>query len=70
MIEITDEYIKDGKLDKEALARLVADVVEIEVDKITFKTNVEFWQCDSLTSVAGATFKKGFKAYHCDNLKQ
>ena len=38
MIEITDEYIKDGKLDKEAPARLGADVVEIEDDKITLGT--------------------------------
>jgi hypothetical protein len=29
-----------------------------------------FSYCDSLTSVSGAIFKKGFKACHCPNLKQ
>lgn len=38
IIEITDEHIKDGQLDKDALALLGSDVVEIQGDKIKAKS--------------------------------
>ena len=68
MIEITYKYIIDGKLDKEALATLGADLVEVEGDEIIFKTDVKFEWCDSLTSVAGVTFNGIVEFYSCNSL--
>jgi hypothetical protein len=68
MIEITNKHIKNGKLDKDALAALGVDVVEFEGDKITFKTNVEFWRCDSLILLEGVTFNGNVEFRDCDSL--
>ena len=68
MIKITDAHIKDGQLDKAALAEFGADVVEFEGDKITFKTYVEFSGCNSLTSIEGTAFNGNVEFVECDSL--
>ena len=69
MIKITDKYIKEGQLDKEALVKLGADVVEIQGDKIIFKNDVVFSFCDLLVSVSDATFNGNVDFEYCHSLK-
>ncbi len=68
MIKITDEHIKDGKLDREALAGFGADAVEFEGDNIIFNCEVAFYRCPSLRSVSGATFNGYVEFCECNNL--
>ena len=68
MIEITNQYITNNRIDKKALALLGADVVEIEDDKITFKTDVDFGYFKSLASVTGITFNGDVEFFECNNL--
>ena len=68
MIIITDKYVKEGKLNKKTLVEFGGDAVEFDGDNITFKTNVKFWLCDSLTSVYGTTFNNPVKFVLCESL--
>ncbi len=68
MIEITDKYIKNGQLDKEALAEFGADVVAFEGDRIVFKTDIVFYECNSLASVSGAVFNSDVLFETCKHL--
>ncbi len=67
MIEITDEHIKNGKLDPAALADFGADAVEFEGDNIIFKSKVIFWYCNSLISVDCAIFNGNVVFSRCSN---
>ena len=69
MITITNKYVKEGKLNKEALATLGADVVKITGNKIIFGDVVEFYKCDFLNSIDGVYFHSDVYFFHCPSLK-
>jgi hypothetical protein len=99
-IRISNQQIKDGKLNKIALADLkhnilnylriakscsknieealeieedlqdaLADnLIKIDGDKIIFNTNIDFWRCDSLISLAGIVFNGDVSFFHNHSL--
>ncbi len=68
MIEITNQHIKNGKLDREALSEFGVDAVKFDGDNIIFNSNVDFWRCESLIFIENAIFNGDVWIAYCDSL--
>ena len=56
------------EIEEDLLDALEDNLIKFEGDKIIFNTNIDFWRCNSLTSLEGVTFNGDVSFFHNHSL--